>query len=306
MFTLNETLALLRQGTQNLFEKSLSNPDLSEDPILRLAKVTTSTKLQETYPIDLMSIVFREWKGARRFRNAGEIFFTIRNKPFESSIAFDRDQYDDNDLAMKLGDLSPRFNAAFMSKQADAVAQLLNNGHSQVCFDGQYFFDTDHPVDDPTVGGSQQNYWSSGKALTRDNLIAVENAMRSRPAASDASDILMVNPRVLVVPLALRAAAEDILNTTEIVDGGGNRIRNSMFGRYELIVSPRLTDPAAWILWDPNYTATIVQVRKQVEIIKRDDPKLDNMFHHKRIEVGADGRFGAGYGMWQGIAKAKA
>lgn len=307
MFTPNETLQLVREGLNNALRELLSKPSVEADPLLELATQTTSTRLQERYDLELISIVFREWKGARRFRNAGEIEFTIKNMPFESSLAFDRDVGDDSDFSAKMQRLIPLFLAAFESKKADLVAQLLLNGASQKCYDGQNLFDTDHPIDDPTATGALQNYWASGMALTRANIVTVETAMTTRPAASDSSEVRMVQPRVLLVGPALRDTADQIVNTTEIVDGSGNRMRNSMYQRYRVLVSPRLvSQPTAWYLWDPMYKPCIVQVRKTADVIVRNDPRQDNMFHHRQIEIGADGRMGAGYGPWQGIAKALA
>lgn len=307
MFTPNETLQLVREGINNALRQLLSNPSVAEDPLLELATQTSSTKLQERYDLELISIVFREWKGARRFRNAGEIDFTIKNMPFESSLAFDRDVAEDNDFTAKMQRLIPMFLAAFESKKADLVASLLLNGASQKCYDNQNFFDTDHPIDDPTATGSLQNYWASGMPLTRANIVTVETAMTTRPVASDSSEVRMVQPRVILVSPALRDTADQIVNTTEIVDGSGNRMRNSMYQRFRVLVSPRLvSQPTAWYLWDPIYKPTIVQVRKTADVVVRNDPRSDNMFHHRQIEVGADGRMGAGYGPWQGIAKALA
>ena len=44
----------------------------------------------------------------------------------------------------------------------ELVFELLGNGFSTVCYDGQYFFDTDHPVGDSTVsnhGGGSGTAW---------------------------------------------------------------------------------------------------------------------------------------------------
>lgn len=304
MFTPNEALALARAGINRAFEQLLSNPATTVDPLLELAQVVPSRRLTETYNLELLSIYFRRWRGARRFLNASEVYFQITNEPFESSFAVDRDVADDNDFNEKLTSLRPKFLAAFEAKKADLVADLLLNGTTQKCYDKQYMFDTDHPVDDPQSSGSLSNYFAN-TPLTRANLVAVDTAMRTRPAATGSNDLRVVNPRVLVIAPGLQDQADLLLNTTEIVDANGNRIRNTMYQRYRPIVSPRLwTQPTAWYLWDPDYKPTIVQVRKEVEVIVRDDPKQDNMFHHRQKEVGADGRMGAGYGPWQGIAKA--
>ena len=68
-----------------------------------------------------------------------------------------------------------------------------------------------------------------------------------------------------------------------------------MYQRFEVVVSGRLqSQPICLVPDHPDYKyRRSSRVRKGCDIIVRNDPKLDNMFHHRQIEVGADGRMGA-------------
>lgn len=87
----------------------------------------------------------REWIGDRVINNLETHGYTIRNRTFESTIAVSRDDLEDDNIGMfapmftEMGRLSATF-------PDELVWDLLKNGFSTPCFDGQYFFDTDHPV----------------------------------------------------------------------------------------------------------------------------------------------------------------
>lgn len=307
-FTTDQKLVVIREGVDNTFNVALANPATSMDPLLELADFEPVKRLKKTYNLELLWPAFRKFKGARRFKNATEISFTIDNEPYESSYAFDKDQADDNDLVAKLKGLTPKWAKAYLSLKASLIANLLNNGENLICWDNQGFFDTDHAtLDNPTgAGGSQRNYWASGMALTKANLATVDQTMRSRKVQSDSDDVLEINPRVLLVPLALEQTALDIVGT-EWVEVSGVKVRNSMFNKYVVKVSARLTDANAWFLIDPDFSKPIFgQERRGVTVAERLDDKDSNVFYQRQYEVGADCRLGVGFGPWQGIAKARA
>lgn len=87
----------------------------------------------------------REWIGDRIIQNLKLHSYSIKNKKFESTVGVDRDDIEDDSL----GVYSPIFetlgqNAA--EHPDELVFALLPLGFTTVCYDGQYFFDTDHPV----------------------------------------------------------------------------------------------------------------------------------------------------------------
>ncbi|MDP2331813.1 MAG: Mu-like prophage major head subunit gpT family protein [Reyranella sp.] len=100
----------------------------------------------------------REWVGDRVVNALAEDGYRIKNKPFELTISVKADDINDD----QHGIYAPRFRM-----MGDEVARfpnvlvfsLLKAGFATDCFDGQFYFDTDHPYTkaDGTLG-TQSNY----------------------------------------------------------------------------------------------------------------------------------------------------
>ncbi|HZZ04635.1 Mu-like prophage major head subunit gpT family protein [Paraburkholderia sp.] len=119
----------------------------------RVAMTVPSTTSQEVYPWLGQTTRFREWIGDRVIQNLTSHDFTIKNKPFENTIGVDREAIEDDSYGI--------YKPVFAQLGLDAaqhpnelVFSLLAQGMSSLCYDGQYFFDTDHPVvkSDGTIG----------------------------------------------------------------------------------------------------------------------------------------------------------
>lgn len=85
----------------------------------------------------------REWKGGRVLNQPNEYDWTIWNKKYENTLQLPiddirRDKTGQFDIwAAGLGETAAENPIILLS-------DLLESGESQVCFDGQFFFDTDH------------------------------------------------------------------------------------------------------------------------------------------------------------------
>jgi phage major head subunit gpT-like protein len=86
----------------------------------------------------------REWIGDRQIHDLSAATYEIANKTFEGTVGINRDKIEDDQIglftpvAAQLGQTAAEF--------PDLLTfGLLKRGDSAVCFDGQYFFDTDHP-----------------------------------------------------------------------------------------------------------------------------------------------------------------
>ena len=98
----------------------------------------------------------KEWVGERVLRGIADHEYSIKNRKFESSIEVDRDKIEDD----QYGVYSPMFRESGYAAGAhpcELVYQALKDGFDTNCFDGQFFFDTDHPV-----GGGQQSNDAGG------------------------------------------------------------------------------------------------------------------------------------------------
>lgn len=87
----------------------------------------------------------REWLGDRQVKNLALSNYTIRNKSFELTVGVDRDDIDDDNLGV-YAPLFSELGRAAATFPDELVWPLLKAGFATTCYDGQYFFDTDHPV----------------------------------------------------------------------------------------------------------------------------------------------------------------
>lgn len=87
----------------------------------------------------------REWIGDRVVHNISESDFSIKEKPWELTIGVDRDHIETDNLG-QYDILFQGIGESTISKPEQLVWGLLKAGFSTNCYDGQYFFDTDHPV----------------------------------------------------------------------------------------------------------------------------------------------------------------
>lgn len=95
----------------------------------------------------------REWIGDRQIKNLSAFGYSLRNKPFEVTIGVDRDTLEDDTY----GIVRPRFEMMGNSAGLHGdrlLFDLIQAGTATACYDGQYFFDTDHPVGAGTVSNT--------------------------------------------------------------------------------------------------------------------------------------------------------
>ena len=126
-----------------------------------IAMIVASTTSEEQYGWLGQFPGLREWVGERTVQGIREHGYTVKNKKFEATVEVARDNIEDD----KFGVYSPLFSEmgrAAASHPATLVFDLLKKGFAQKCFDGQYFFDTDHDVQGASVsndGGGAGTGW---------------------------------------------------------------------------------------------------------------------------------------------------
>lgn len=132
----------LRVGFSTAFKNGLSQATALSSRVA--TTVPANTKEQRYGWLGKIPNV-REWLGARVIQNITESDYSIREKPWELTIGVDRDDIETDNI----GIYSPLFEEMGLSATAhpeQLVWGLLKAGFSTNCYDGQFFFDTDHPV----------------------------------------------------------------------------------------------------------------------------------------------------------------
>lgn len=135
-------LDALRDGFSTAFQAGLGQaPSQWQRVATRFNSTTRSNKYGWLGDLPGM----REWVGPRQVHGLKQYDYALENKPYEETIGVDRDDIEDDNL----GIYSPRFTAmgrAVGSSKDTLVFGALKAGFATECYDGQYFFDTDHVV----------------------------------------------------------------------------------------------------------------------------------------------------------------
>ncbi|BBT81305.1 head protein [Aeromonas veronii] len=111
----------------------------------KIATVIKSTTKSNTYGWLGKFPNLRKWVGDRVIESMKAHGYQIVNEDFEATVGVDRNDIEDDEL----GIYAPMF--AEMGRSAgihpdELCFGLLGAGFTTPCYDGQYFFDTDHPV----------------------------------------------------------------------------------------------------------------------------------------------------------------
>lgn len=121
-------------------------------------KVTSGTR-EEEYGWVAQQAGIREWIGDRVAQSLALHGFKLRNRKFEYTVTVGRDDVADD----RAGVFAPQFERmGQMARQHpdELVFSLLGQGFTELAYDGQFFFDTDHPVVD--ANGAEQSVSNFG------------------------------------------------------------------------------------------------------------------------------------------------
>lgn len=173
----------------------------------------------------------REWIGPRRFEQLRAADYTLANKEWESSLEVEKNAVDDD----RMGGL--RTQMAMLGEEAAyhpdelLFENVVNQAESVACFDGQYFYDTDHEWGDSGTQSNDLTY----NATDHTAVTAVE----FRAAFHQALEALLgfkndqgkpfIRPRVgklgdlvITVPLSLYKVANQAFDQQKISGGEDN------------------------------------------------------------------------------------
>lgn len=150
-------LAILFTAFKAAFKNGLGQaPSQYKD----VSTVVTSTTGSEEYGWLGALPGMREWIGDRVVHGIKSHGYTIRNKDFELTVGVPKKAIDDD----AYGVYSPLMTELGRAAEANPdllVFNLLAAGASTLCYDGQYFFDTDHPVLDSKGAPQSQANWDN-------------------------------------------------------------------------------------------------------------------------------------------------
>lgn len=237
----------------------------------------------------------QKWIGDKAVKALSASGYSITNDDWEATVEVDRNDIEDDNL----GIYAPQAQmAGFSAKQLpdEIVFDLVNKAFSTQCYDGQYFFDTDHPVNGLSVSNK------GSKKLSATSLAAAKASYGAGRTAmkkfkDDEGRPLNITPNILLVPPALEDEANTLMTVERLEDGKANPYKNTA----KVVVAPWLTSDDAWFLLDTTKPVKpfIYQERKKPVFVEQTDPQADNVFNRKKYKFGAEARAAGGYGFWQ-------
>jgi phage major head subunit gpT-like protein len=153
-------LLSLRTGLVKIFQDTMKDTPTDWQ---RIATLVPSSTASNTYGWLGEFPGLREWIGDRVIKDMKAQGYVITNRLFEGTVGVKRTDIEDDNLGIYTPMTQEQGRAAKVHPD-ELVFDVLKAGHTSECYDGQNFFDTDHPVY-PNVDGT-------GTAQTVSNVTA--------------------------------------------------------------------------------------------------------------------------------------
>lgn len=286
--------------------------DLGGAWVPQVSNLFNSDQESETYKWLGMAPAMREWVGGRSAKGFRENGITIANKTFEATLEVLVDEMrrdKTGQVLTRVRELAQRTNAHW----AKLLSTLVIAGEAAVCYDGQYFFDTDHAEGD---SGSQSNDISNNVTTTtaptagemESGILAAIRAILS--FKDDQAEPMNENARrfLVMVPVPFMAATAAAVGSSIIVDTAATGGRNNTLitlgnvGGFsiEVAVNARLTwtDRFAVFRADGETKAFIRQEEEGVTLSAiAEGSELE--FKENKHQYGVKAIRNVGYGYWQ-------
>ncbi|MEL7430155.1 MAG: Mu-like prophage major head subunit gpT family protein, partial [Pseudomonadota bacterium] len=138
-----EALDVLFTGFKSSFQEGLAGAPSTYKSI---AMTVPSTHSAEQYSWLGQIPAMREWVGDRVISGLKGHNYTVQNKDYEDTISVPRNDIMDDQYGV-FGKLFEQLGRAAAEQPDKMCYDLLSKGHETPCYDGQNFFDADHPVE---------------------------------------------------------------------------------------------------------------------------------------------------------------
>lgn len=242
----------------------------------------------------------RRWIGDKNVKALEASKYVVTNEDFEATVEVDRNDIHDDQMGLYSIDASAAGQSA-AELPNDLVYEAVNRGFTHPCYDGQNFFDTDHPVrqKNGTVISVSNMFDKkldiSTLAKAQASFGFARTAMRK--FKDDEGQSLKIRPTVLLVGPALEDTANLLMTTDRLEDGKPNPYKNTC----KVVVDGAIESDTFWALLDTTKAVKpfIYQPREKPVFVNQVDLSSDSVFMRKKFRFGAEARAAAGFGFWQ-------
>ena len=234
----------------------------------------------------------RKMRGERIPKKLLEHTYTLTNEEYEASIEVKHADIKDDQTgqyglqAKSIGESAKVFPDELIFET------LLPGGFTSLCYDGQYFFDTDHPIGE--TGSTQSNKITS--ALDATSFRTARAMLRKMKDDFGSPTVNRNLDLLLVVPADLEGTAEAILEAERDANGATNTLK----GKARILVADWLADTNNWYLLNVAGTIKpfVLQEREFIPFEALEEGSTEN-FMRKKNYYGTYWRGNAGYGLYQ-------
>lgn len=250
-----------------------------------------STKKSEVYKWIGGLPTMKRWVDDAQFEKLEAYSWQIDNVYWQDGIEIERDDIEDDALGLLMPQIRQLGNEA-KRHPGTLIYDLINNGDTALCYDGQYFFDTDHK---DGTGAVQSNKITG--ALNVTNLRLMRTTMRK--LVDTRGRTLRLRLTDILVPPELEGVAHDLINAEFLASGA----TNTEFKAVNVTVSSQLTSAVKWYGFDLSkgneLRPFIFQRREGPFFVAQDTPTDENAFNRRKFRYNSWYRGNAGYGLWQ-------
>ena len=289
------TIIAAQKNFNALYRESFDKAEPAWPGLVMLAPSVTA---EENYQWLGATARIKEWVDAKTIDQLRGFDWLIKNKDWEGTIAVKRNDFEDD----KLGLHTPRIQELGVEARVhpdELIDTARVAGSSALCYDGQFFYDTDHVEGD---SGAQSNI-ITGAGVTAANVRAdffkaIEKFRtfkddKGRPRIRRMGSLAMK----ATIPAGLEAVFDELNNPAP-----GSTVPRT---RIEYVVDPYLTDVNDYYY---DYVgspvrAFILQMRKEPMPVEITETQAESVFMQGLWLFGVEARYNVGYGLWQHSVK---
>lgn len=309
---MDQTLLSSRAIMGMYFARMETNPGLAW--VNNVANMFPSDQASEQYGFLGMSPTMREWIGGRNAKGLRVNSYAIANKHYEATLEIakkDARRDKTGQIMVRVQEFADRS----ITHWASMLSTLILNGASTVCYDGQYYFDTDHSEGD---SGTQSNSIS----VTLSGLPAAVHGTTTAPSVEEMQQCILKaiaqiisfkddqgepmneNAREfdVIVPVSLYLTALAACNMSNVKALPNNLNPNEIPElKINVRMNPRLgswTTKFAVFRVDSPIKGLICQSEQGVEL-KAKAEGSEYEFDNDAWQFGIDSWRNVGYGYWQ-------
>jgi phage major head subunit gpT-like protein len=263
-------------------------------------------KLAEVGTMDALTLQFaflgavdkmRRFYDEARFSSFKNYMYSITALDYQAGLNMGVNEIKDNakiDYLSKVKGL----NRAARRLPPELIHGLLVNGTTDIGYDGVPFFSASHPVG--MKPGTTFSNLTSG-VLSEATLNAGDIAMQA--FANDRGEILGLEPNLIVISPVLKQTAKKLFKsetTTAVSTVEGAGTINTVYGEYDYIVDPLLTDVNDWYMIHNESIQPFLYYIRQAEELEFDP---GDRVKRKILYWSLSNRIAVGYGLPQTAIK---